>query len=91
MLYVPPTKQTGFPGGSVIMNPPSNTRETGLIPGLGRSPGEGNHLENNNPLQYSCLGNTKGREAWWATVHRVTKRVGQDWATKITTKQTTQT
>ena len=64
MLYIPPTKQTGFPGGSVIMNPPANTRETGLIPGLGRSPGEGNHLENNNPLQYSCLGNATGREAW---------------------------
>ena len=39
------------------------------IPGLGRSPGEGN----GNPLQYSCLGNLMDRGAWWATVHRVAK------------------
>ena len=41
----------------------------GSIPGLGRSPGEGN----GNPLQYSCLENPMDREAWRATVHRVTK------------------
>ena len=41
----------------------------GLIPGLGRSPGEGN----SNPLQYSCLVNPMDRGAWWATVHEVTK------------------
>ena len=39
------------------------------IPGLGRSPGEGN----GNPLQYSCLENPMDRGAWWATVHRVAK------------------
>ena len=39
----------------------------GLIPGSGRSPGEGN----GNPLQYSCLGNLTDRGAWWATVHGV--------------------
>ena len=42
-----------FPGGSVVKNPPTNagdTRDLGLVPGLGRSPGEGN----GNPLQYSC-------------------------------------
>ena len=44
-----------------------NVRNTGLIPGWGRSPGEGN----GNPLQYSCLGNPMGRGAWQATVHRV--------------------
>ena len=38
-------------------------------PGLGRSPGEGN----GNPLQYSCLENSKDRGAWWAAVHRVGK------------------
>ena len=38
--------------------------DPGLIPGSGRSPGEGN----GNPLQYSCLGNPMDREAWWATV-----------------------
>ena len=41
----------------------------GLIPGLGKSPGE----ENGNPLQYSCLENSMDGEAWWATVHGVTK------------------
>ena len=45
--------------------------DAGLIPGLGRAPGEGN----GNPLQYSCLENPKDREAWWATVHRVTKEL----------------
>ena len=40
-----------------------------LILGLGKSPGE----ENGNPLQYSCLGNSMARGAWWVTVHRVTE------------------
>ena len=43
--------------------------DMGSIPGLGRSPGDGH----GNPLQYSCLENPMDREAWWATVHRVTK------------------
>ena len=42
----------GFPGGSVVKNPPINAGDLGLIPGLGRSLGEGN----GNQLQYSCLG-----------------------------------
>ena len=41
----------------------------GLIPGLGRSPGEGH----GNPLQYSCLENPRDRGAWWAKVHGVIK------------------
>ena len=41
----------GFPGGSVVKNPPANAEDAGFIPGLGRSPGE----ENGNPRQYSCL------------------------------------
>ena len=45
-----------------------DTRDTGAIPGLGRSPGEGNV----NPLQYSCLENPIDRGAWWATAHGVT-------------------
>ena len=56
---------TGFPGGSVVKNPSANsgdTRDVGLIPGLGRSPGGGN----GNPLQYSCLKNSMDRGAWWA-------------------------
>ena len=43
--------------------------DPGLIPGSGRSPGEGY----DNPLQYCCLGNSMGRGAWRATFHRVTK------------------
>ena len=49
-----------FPGDSVVKNPPANagdTRDAGLIPGLGRSPGEGN----GNLLQYSCLENPMDR------------------------------
>ena len=46
-----------------------NAGDLGLIPGLGRSPGEGN----GNPLQYSCLENPMNRGAWWAIVHGVTK------------------
>ena len=42
-------------------------RDTGSIPGLGRSPGEGN----GNPFQYSCLENPMDRGAWQATVHGV--------------------
>ena len=59
----------GFPGGSVVTNLPANAGDVSSIPGLGRSPGEGN----GNPLQYSCLGNPMDRRAWWATVHGVTK------------------
>ena len=58
-----------FPIVSVIKSPPANARDVGLIPGLGRSPREGN----GNPLQYSCLENPMDRGAWWATIHRVTK------------------
>ena len=54
-----------FPGCSVVKNSPANAGGAGLIPGWGRSPGEGN----GNPLQYSCL----EREAWRATVHGVAK------------------
>ena len=46
-----------------------DTRDVGLIPGRGKSPGEGH----GNPLQYSCLGNPRDRGAWWATVHTVAK------------------
>ena len=58
-------------GGSVVKNPPSNSRDAGdmdSIPGLGRSPGEGN----GDSLQYSCLGNPMDRGAWQGTVHGVT-------------------
>ena len=58
-----------FPGGSVVKNPPVSAGDVGLIPGLGRSPGEGN----GNSLQYPCLGNSVDRGAWQATVHGVAK------------------
>ena len=48
-----------------------NAGDEVLIPGLGRSPGEGN----GNPLLYSCLGNPMDRGAWRATVHGVTKEL----------------
>ena len=59
----------GFPSSSIVKNPLTNVGDLGLIPGLGRSPGEGN----GNPLQYSCLGNSMDKGAWWATVHGVAK------------------
>ena len=58
-----------FHGGSMVKNLPANAGDTIMIPGLERSPGEGN----GNPLQYSCLENSMYREAWQATVHGVTK------------------
>ena len=59
----------GFPGGASGKEPACNTGYPGSIPGLERSPGEGNGY----PLQYSCLENSMDRGAWWATVHGVTK------------------
>ena len=54
----------GFPGGSVVKNPPANAEDAGSIPGLGRSLGVGN----DNQLQYSCLKNSLDRGAWQARV-----------------------
>ena len=59
----------GFLGGSEDKASACNAGDLDLIPGLGRSPGEGN----GNPLQYSCLENPMDRGAWWATVHKVAK------------------
>ena len=59
----------GFPGGSDGNTSACNVGDPGLIPGSGRSPGEGN----GNPLQYSCLENPMPRGTWWATVHGITK------------------
>ena len=59
--------------GIVVKNLPANprdTRDVGLMPGLGRSPGVGN----GNPLQYSCLGNSMDRGAWRPTVFKAAKR-----------------
>ena len=59
----------GFPGGSVGRESTCNVGDLGSVPGLGRSPGEGN----GNPLQYSRLENSMDRGTWRATVHGVTK------------------
>ena len=56
------TQIKDFPGGTMVMNLLANagdTRDAGLIPGLGRCPGEGN----SNPLQYSCMENSMDRGA----------------------------
>ena len=60
---------TGFPAGSDGKNLPAMQKTLGSIPGSGKAPGEGN----DNPLQYSCLGNSMDRAAWQATVHGVAK------------------
>ena len=58
-----------FPAGLDGKESACNAGDLGSIPGLGRSPGEGN----GNPLQHSCLENPMDRGAWWTTVHGVTK------------------
>ena len=63
-------KDAGLPGAFSIGDAGAgDLRDVGLIPGWGRSPGEGG----GNPLQYSCLENPMDRGAWWAAVHGVTK------------------
>ena len=57
-----------------------NVRHVGLIPGSGRSLGEGNGY----PLRYSHRENPMDRGAWWATVHGVTTLVKHDWASEHT-------
>ena len=59
----------GFTHSSVCKEWACNAGELSSIPGLGRSPGEGNGY----PLQYSCLENSKDRRAWWAAVHAMAK------------------
>ena len=61
----------GFPGGSVVKNPPANAGDVGSISGSGRSH-EGGH---GNPFQYSCLKNPMDKGAWWAIVHGVSKEL----------------
>ena len=69
----------GFPGGSNGKEFACNAGDLGSVPGLQRSPGEGN----GHPLQYSCLEKSMERGAWQAIVHGVA-RVGHDLATKTT-------
>jgi len=58
-----------FPGGSNSKASAHNAGDPGSIPGLRRSPGEGN----GNPLQYSCLENSMDGGAWLSTVHGVAR------------------
>ena len=61
----------------VVKSLPANAgdlRDTSLIPGLGRYPGEGN----GNPLQYSCLENSMNKGAWWATESMSLQRTGHN-------------
>ena len=69
----------GFPGGSEGKASACNAGDLGSIPGSGRSSGEGN----GNLLQYFCQENAMDREAWQATVHRVSK----EWDTTLQLKQ----
>ena len=72
------TSLLGFPGGSEVKASACNAGDLGSIPGLGRSPGEGN----GTLLQYSCLENPMDGGAWWATVHGVAK--SQTWLSDFT-------
>ena len=62
-------RNKGFPDGSEVKASAYNAGDLGLIPGSGRSPGEGN----GNPLQFPCQENPMDGGAWWAIVHGVTK------------------
>ena len=66
-----PRDEVCLPVGSVVKNLPVNAGDAGSVPGLGRSPGEGN----GNPPQCSCLANSMDRGAWWATVHGIAKEL----------------
>ena len=62
---IPPSASYGLP----LWHSGKEQGKEQSIPGLGRTPGEGN----GNPFQYSCLESSMDRGAWWATVHGVTK------------------
>ena len=70
---------TGFPDDSVVKNLPANAGDTGLIPGWGRAPREGN----GSPLQYSCLGKSHGQRSlagyspWGCKELYTTERLGE--------------
>ena len=77
-IYTCLIRGRGFLGGSVAKNPPANSGDLGLNPGLRGPLGEGD----GNPLQYSCLGNPMDKRAWWTIVYGVAKRVRFDLVTK---------
>ena len=72
LKHGPNLQEERFPNGSAAKTLPASAgdaKDTGSIPKSGRPTGKGH----GNQLQYSCLGNTMDREAWWGTVHGVTK------------------
>ena len=71
-----------FPGGSDGKEPACNVGDPGSIPGLGRSPGEGNGYY---PLQYSCLENPHGQRSLVGLQSMGSQRVRHDWATNTHT------
>ena len=81
-ILVKATKYLGFFHSSDCKESACNAGDQGVIPGLRRSPGEGN----GNPFQYSCLENPMDRGAWWGmcTVHGVA-RFGHDLRDQTTT------
>ena len=70
-IYILLWLKWGFPGGSVVKNPPAVQQTRVLIPGSRKSPG----WMNGNPLKYSCLENPMNKGAWWAIVYRVAESV----------------
>ena len=75
----------GFPGGTAVKNPPASAEDMGSIPGLERSPGEGN----GSLLRYSCLGNSMDRGARWGRVQSLgLQRVRHDLVTVLCLVQT---
>ena len=69
---MPPKGVVSSQVAQLVKKPPASAgdkRDVGLIPGLGRSAGEGN----SDPLQYSCVENSMDTGAWWATVHGVVR------------------
>ena len=69
MIYMCLYRSVGFPGGSVVKNPPTSAGDVNSVPQAGRSPEEGN----GTPLQCSRLENPMGGGAWWAAVYGVAK------------------
>ena len=69
IVWEKPGISVGFTGGSLGKNSSAVARDTCSLPGSRRSPEEGN----NDPFQYSCLGNLMDRGAWWAAVHGFSK------------------
>ena len=63
------TTNSMFHKASLVVKNPANAEDEGLIPGSGRSPGEGN----GSPIQYSCLGNPLDRGAWKVTILGIAK------------------